>query len=388
MNANDFYTRRVLGMDYRVWATMLVISLLSLGLFGYRHVIHSGSSRILGCTPDTISVNGTKIEVLASCYLDRYSPFAISSDGPANVEWDFGDDTESQKGQVVNHKFVKEGTYRIIATVNKRCIYEGEVEVIEDPFYSARRKKPVVEIFADPMRPTSGSSVKFYCVSDIPTITSYKWTVLNTNEIQNIPEPTFTFNNDGNYDVQLLINNNESNIWKTVIQVSSRPPQIPAGNTDVGLNGGSPVDVRNIGRLVTSEVTPAANDDKPQNNNGINNERGNKTDSIKNASVHKAPELDEAAFKDLLQNVVNQEGKELEDLYEYLDYKASTRVEVNKSSTLISLKEFCQNMRGKKKSRRKIEALSFKIDDKKSIQTIQVKIPPKEGFFERLNPFN
>ena len=387
MNATDFYTRRVLGMDYRVWAAMLFISVLSLGLFGYRQIRYDASIANLGCTPDTISVNGKKIEVLASCYLNRYSPFAILSDDSAKVKWDFGDDTESQFGQVVHHKFVKEGTYTVTATVNKKCVYKVDVEVIEDPFYSGRPRKPVVEIYADPMRPTIGSSVKFYCVSDIPTITSYKWIVLNTNEVQTIADPTFTFNDEGNYDVELLINNNQANT-KAVIRVGSRLPQIPAGNSDLGAGGGTPVDAGNLGKLIASDVPFPSNDAERQNNNATNNERGNKPDSVNNATVHKVPELDPAAFKDLLQNVVNEEGKELEDLYEYLDYKASTRVEVNKSNSSISLKEFCKDMRERRKSKRKIETLSFKRDDKKSIQTIQVQVPPKEGFFDRLNPFN
>src|SRR5687768_164708 len=141
MNATDFYSRRVFGMDYRVWAAMLLISVLGLGLFGYRHIRYSASSGNLGCTSDTISVNGKKIEVVASCYLNRYSPFAILSDTTVNVEWNFNDGSEPQEGQVVNHKFIKEGIYRVTATVNERCIYEAEVEVIEDPFYSGIRRR-------------------------------------------------------------------------------------------------------------------------------------------------------------------------------------------------------------------------------------------------------
>jgi PKD repeat protein len=388
MNAADFYSRRIFGIDYRVWAAMLSISLLSLGLYGYKQIRYDTIGD-LSCPTDTIAVDGKKVEVVAGCYLNRYSTFAIQSDNAASVEWNFKDGTNSEKGQFVSHKFTQVGIYRVTATVNGRCTYTAEVEVVEDPFYLERLQRPVVEIYADPTRPTIGSSVKFYCVTDIPSITAYEWRVVNTDEVQMVAEPSFTFKNKGNYAVELVINNNPLKKWRTVIEVTNEILQTPQTGEGNVAGAGMPVDAGQLGKLITEEVTPPSSKDKQPNNNAvINNEGTSKPDTSNRTSTPKAPLLDPNAFKELLQEVIDQEGKELEDLYEYLDYKSSTMVKVNENKGLIPIKDFCKDMRGKKKKKRKIEALSFKIDDKKSIQTIDVKISSGGGFWDSINPFN
>lgn len=380
MNATNFFTRRILGMDYRVWGAMLLVCFLSLGLYGYKQ-IRFNTINDQPCPRDTITVNGKRVEVVASCYLNRYLLFEVQSEATGTVEWDFGDGTNVEKGQIVSHGFMEEKTYSVKATVNGVCEFRVEVVVVQDPFLSGNQEKPVVEVFADPMRPTTGSTVNFYCVADMPVIASYQWKVLNTNEVQKNAVPAFTFNGEGKYTIQLVINDDPSTITTKVIEVTTEMPQTKGTSANSASGAGMPSDIGPLGNLVP-----------PQSNNGsANNNQGTikpPVDTSKRASLPKAPEVDPGAFKDLLQNVVDQNGKELEDLYEYLDYKASTMVEVNENKSLIPLKDFCKNMRDKKKKKRKIESLSFKIDDKKSIQAIRVKVPQSGGFWDKLNPFN
>jgi PKD repeat protein len=382
MNATNFFTRRILGVDYRVWVAMLLVCFLSLGLYGYKQIRFT-SRNDQPCPTDTITVNGKMVEVVAGCYLSRFSVFGVQSEAAATVEWNFRDGTPVEKERIVSHRFIEEGTYRVTATINGRCESDVLVYVSDDPLFSGNPEKPVIEVFADPMHPTPGTIVKFYCVTDMPFVTSYEWKVLNTNEVQNDSVPSFTFKDGGNYTIQLVINGNPSTITTKVIEVNKVIPQAQGIPGDSGAGAGMPGNIGPLVDLAPPGGHPANTNTQPNSDQGTPKPP---VDTSKGVSPPKAPEVDPNAFKDLLQNVVNQEGKEPEDLYEYLDYKASTMVEVNQSKSLIPLKDFCKSMREKKKKWRKIETLSFKKDDKKSIQIIQVKVPEK-GFWDKLNPF-
>src|SRR4051794_28775195 len=104
MNATDLFTRRILGMDYRVWEAMLLVCFLSLGLYGYKQ-IRSTPTNDQPCPSDTIIVNGKSAEVVVSCYLDRFSTFKIHPETAATVEWNFRDGTNVEKGGTVSHRF-------------------------------------------------------------------------------------------------------------------------------------------------------------------------------------------------------------------------------------------------------------------------------------------
>ncbi len=389
MNATNFFTRRILGLDYRVWVAMVLVCFLSLGLYSYKQIRfnHINSQP---CPNDSITINGKSVENVASCVLNRLSLFGIQSDSAATVEWDFGDGTNVVKGQIVSHGFIEEKIYSVKATVNGECEFKVEVVIAQDPFLSGKQVKPVVEIFADPIRPKIGSTVHFYCVSDMPYITSYEWKVLEKNEVKGDSVPAFMFREGGIYTIQLVLNDDPLTRTTRAIKVITEmsPAQGPFDKS--GLGAVTPGGIGILGNSVQPGGNVSdPNNNPPSNNGAANNDQGtSKPDSPKRDSLPKAPEVDPGAFKDLLQNVVDQDGKELEDLYKYLDYKASTMVEVNENKSLIPLKDFCKNMRDKKKKKRKLESLSFKIDDKKSIQVIRIKVSQSGGFLDWVNPFN
>ena len=372
-------------MDYRVWSTMLGTCILCLALFGYRQISYHapGSEK---CSDEVIVVNSKKIELVTSCYLNQYSEFEILADSAARVEWNFGDGKGVEMGRVVSHKFDDEDTYIVTVSVNGYCEQDMEVRVVENPFHTPNSGRTVVKVIADPITPRVGEKVKFYCVTDLPSVNSYQWKVLNTNEIQTGEFPTFIFTQEGAYTVQLVLNNDAQTLTNSVIVATAgagpTPPVIPPD----GSGGGAPSPIGTLGPLVPKGANTAGEKVILQPNTGAGTNMGvlPTTDTAKGDS-NKTPKIDESAFKELLQQVINDKEKELEDLYVYLDYKGSTKVEVNGQETAISIKKFCENMRGKKKNLRKIESLEFKVDDNQSIQRIQVKVP--EGLWERLNPF-
>jgi hypothetical protein len=116
-------TGRVGGIDYRVWRAMAITCLLSLGLLGYDRIKHNQKAR--SCVPAQITVSGNFDEMAAICNLNRIYLYGIEAKGFAgNVEWDFNDGTPKVKGRTVHHRFMKEGIYKVVATVNGKCRFE------------------------------------------------------------------------------------------------------------------------------------------------------------------------------------------------------------------------------------------------------------------------
>ncbi|MEO6916080.1 MAG: PKD domain-containing protein [Chitinophagaceae bacterium] len=381
MNSTDFFTRRALGMDYRIWASMVLVCIASLALYSFSHtgIARSNNSN---CLLDTVQVNGKKAEIIVTCYLDQSSTFEFPKKNTSTVVWDFDDGTKRENGAFVSHKFTLDGTYMVTAIVNGTCKYTVEIEVVYDPFTSDDQSTPVIEIYADPINPTVGKEVKFYCVSDLRAIDSYQWTNSGTGEVKTDASPNFTFPKEGMYTIELVINKGKYPPTKSILNVKNGIPQpgLNLPGTASGLE--APV---SIGRL----VSPGPN---PFDSLGLShpkevNKTNSPSDSLKKAVERKAPELDPESFKGILQGVVDQNGKELDDLYKYLDYESATRVELNENGAFMPLKDFCNIMRKKKPGKRKIESVSFVKDNKNSIQTIKVKMVKNEGFFSRLNPF-
>ena len=387
MDATNFFTRRILGLDYGVWITMLLVCLFSLALYSYKQAALSASTAP-GCFIDTMRVNGKTVEFGATCYLNRTALFEFPSQAAVTVKWDFQDGSKPEWGRIVSHRFLEEGTHTVKVIVNGTCEYKETVEAVYDPFLSGDEAKPVIEIYADPMRPTTGKAVKLYCVSDLPFINAYEWKVINTNEVKTDTVPGFTFYSEGNYSIRLKVNNDESSAVTMVIKVAADVPLIPqtAGNSGSGM--GAPSDLGLLGKLVPPDGNGSNTRKDPPQNNGAANNAGPLLSDTPKIALSKATKKDPTAFKDLLQAVVDENEKEPEDLYEYLDYKGSTMVKVDENGSLIQLKEFCKDMRKKKKNKRKIESVGFDLDDKNSIRTIKVKMARNGGFLNRLNPFN
>lgn len=369
------FNGRLFGMDYRVWLAMLVTCCSVMALFGYKRINDRNRAP---CTDATITVDGKSMEGKAVCYAGRLAIFKIQGEGLVKVAWKFNDGSHANGGQIVSHKFIEEGNYKVAVLVNGDCSYEREITVKKVPV-NGRTEKAFIEIFPEPAQPKEGSTVAFHAVANVPAHV-YEWKLGSTGEVQHGAVATFTLNEAGAYSVRLMINNDPSTITTKVIEVFSltaQPPELNDGAPMPGAAAPPPVLVDQ------GKFNPAQPTAQPGN-------RGNTTDTGGSKPPLQKPqpvEVDPDTFKGLLQDVLN-ENKEIQDLYEYLDYKGSTMVQVNGKQPLMALKDFCKNMKEKKKNKRKIETVSFKKDDKKSIQQIQVSVPESGGFWDKVNPFN
>jgi hypothetical protein len=367
MSAN-ILAGRIMGMDYRVWLAMLVTCITTTALFGYKHV---NDRKAMPCADAIITIEGQPVERNAVYHVDRYLTFKIQMEGLTDVEWSFGDGIDKVKGQVESHKFIEAGAYTVNVTVNGHCTFEREITV-EKPLHPGDEEKTIIEIVNEPKVPKVGDAVAFGVASNLQ-IHSYEWKSLNTDDaVQQTAVASFAFDVPGKYIIRLIVNNDPKTVRNKVIEVGADTPPMP-GTLNSGL--------ANPGVLVPAGPPPVLIEQGLPNTGGATNDskngaKGPDTSTAKPATPKPKAEADPATFKDMLQDVID-EKKEIEDLFAFLDYQGSTKVKVNESASLVSLRDFCKKMRSEKKNRRKIEALSFKKDDKNSIQTIQVKVPEK-----------
>jgi PKD repeat protein len=364
---------------------------MCLGLLRYQQITNY---RVINkACADTITVNG-KDEGIAICYINRLTTFEIKKEGAAKVVWNFGDGTAKVEGSPVSHKFTKAGNYRVVASVNGNCKLEGEVTVRHPRNLDLNKQEKIeVRIFQDPVNPKVGSTVTLVGVPNIPIqVNSYEWKLLNGRnvKIKKDSAANFKFNSPGKYTVQLMINNDPLLTTKKVIEVVAVPPpmlEAPIAGSNVGgpgafapppvLPGESPSNNQNDQQQNQSNQRPIDSNQATQP--GINQRDKTALDSPKAAVKSGAIIIDEDSFKDLLQEVI-EEDKEIDELYEYLDLKGETKVEVN-GGEVVKLPKFCRNARSKKN---KIESLKFSKNENNSIQLIKVKLQKRKGLFKRV----
>lgn len=359
MHTATIPTRRLTGLDYRVWLVMLFTWLVCLGLYGYKK-LSNGTGGTQACAENVgITVN-TKEGPVAVCYLDRIAIFQIKAPKGTKVEWNFDDGTAAY-GTIVQHTFAAEGDYTVTARLNGDCKYRQAITVKEAPVSTAEER--TVQIIPDSTAPKAGSTVRFYAVCD-PPATTYEWTLMETKDVQHEAVASFVFSTAGKYTVQLVVNGDALHPKRRTIEVADLPPP-PAANYPFNANGGGNPVVP--GQLLKPGEDPFNIQKGPANNpaNGGTQPEPSKTEPAK-----KATGIDPETFKGFLQDVLNG-SKELSELYPYLDYGETTLVQVNGKDEM-KIAAFCRE-----KQKKKIEALEFKRDDKNGIQKIKVKLKGK-----------
>lgn len=361
-------TRRLTGLDYRVWMVMLLTWIVCLGLYGYKK-LSSGTGGIQPCAANVSLTVNNKEEPAAVCYLDRIAIFQIKAPKGAKVEWSFDDGTPVAYGTIVQHKYAAEGDYTVSARLNGDCQYKQELTVKETPVSTTEER--TVQIIPDSTAPKAGSTVRFFAVCDPPAET-YEWRLLETGEVQHEAVASFTFAAAGKYKVQLVLNNDAAHPKTKTIDVADLPTAPAANYPFTAASGGNPVVP---GPLLKPGDNPFAEVQKGPASNGANG--GNQPEPSKTEPAKpKATAIDPETFKNKLQDVLNGD-EEMAALYSYLDYQESTMVKIDGEKANVTLKAFCKEHR-----KEKIETLEFKKDDKTGTWLL-VKLE-KRGFFKKL----
>jgi hypothetical protein len=217
MNAYAIFTRTRLGIDTRVWLSLLVALLLSGALFGFRIATTEA------CIDIAIVARNTENPAAVIFYTNDRLSFTAKANNNTDVAWDFGDNTIG-KGARATHTYSAPGTYFVTATVNKKCREFISIIVRKQVLPSLPAGSDSRELSINgPDAPKAGEVVTFY--TNI-TGDSYEWNVLNSPnyETQRIAVATYTFTNEGPQTIELKI---DGKVVRKNIQVLPGDGKLP-----------------------------------------------------------------------------------------------------------------------------------------------------------------
>ena len=101
---------------------MIIVIILSLGLLSYKLIDKKK------CTPFSFRIK--HISLIDSIYYTGEPVTFTASLNDPDILWNLGDNTQEQEGSMVTHKFLKEGTYIITASLNGGCANEQKITVL------------------------------------------------------------------------------------------------------------------------------------------------------------------------------------------------------------------------------------------------------------------
>jgi hypothetical protein len=202
-----------MGLDNRVWRVMILVLILTSGLLGYKLLDRPK------CVPVDFKIK-TLSENDSTYYTDEILSFAVSN--PAeNITWDFNDNTGTQEGTFVTHRFKTEGKYYIKLTVNSGC----------ESIHLITVKKAIPDDIGNGKEFIGGHDNTFVGVSETFTslqhADSYEWNILDHPEYGSHTGLTtnYKFLQPGDYTIELVLNKSRLKKYRKTITVggSSKP---------------------------------------------------------------------------------------------------------------------------------------------------------------------
>lgn len=213
MNSERILTRKTLGLDHRVWRVMIVLFVLSIGLFSYTLIDKPT------CTPVDFKIKTIDNDSVYST--DEILSFS-SLRFEKNITWDFGDNSPIGSGTFLTHRFATEGKYFIKVTVNSDCQFIKPITV---------RKAVVASLISDKEQ-IDGHPSTFVGAGESYTsllsAKSYEWSVENHPEygLLNGQSATYRFLSPGEFTIQLTLDKDRLKIYrKSVTVVENEKPK-------------------------------------------------------------------------------------------------------------------------------------------------------------------
>ena len=317
MTSNRIFTKQIMGLDYRVWRVMLILSILSLGLLSYR-LLDSKK-----CMPVNFSIK-TIVTHTGNTYNAGETLSFISSANKDEITWDFGDNTEKASGQYVTHTYQNSGSYKITASTGAgaSCETVQSIQVIQEVVSPESNNNMVTgEEIVGPVSTLTGKQEIFTCMV---TAATYEWSISNYPKMtQSGSTAKFQFPTPGKYTVQVTLNADRTKRYIKEINVEAAP------------NLNSPIP-ENIKPLIPESVQPLPPPPPEKKSVNISND----------------------IFKGYLEKVIDKKMAAA-DFDNYLCYKGETRVTLN--GTLMTFNALCEEISGKKRRKMIIGKTKIKI---------------------------
>ncbi|MFT4092333.1 MAG: PKD domain-containing protein [Niabella sp.] len=339
------------GIDFKVWVTFIVLTVLSAGLLSYKVATN------VPCPAFTISATGKLNHPEGNnshtFYVNEQITFTASLAATArNITWDFDDGSDKKSGASVLHTYIKEGYYLVKAIVNGECIQSFNIRITQ----SNTITNTVAPAAISPIISADIISLGDEAVFNTSAVgANYEWSV---EELPDQPKQTantakFAFVKPGNFTVVLKVDDNK--VYRKLIQVVDNSNQLGQA---AALPPVSPIDAP----PVPQEPLPAP--DKTQEDQKNTNAEAEKQEPVAPpAKVY--DQLPEPAIRSMLDEVIAGK-KGVEDFNNILCNGAGTKVMANNQSTTFAA--LCNELKEKKgvlilKKKRKIQSFKVVRDD-------------------------
>ncbi len=222
MPPTSIFTRKRMGLDNKVWFSMLMVILLSLGLVGYKF---KGSGEKIDCKAIAIYVNGRANTDSVFFRTGELLTFRSPINPGDKVSWDFGDGSKTIEGFSSVHSFKLAGIYNVTAVINGECFFDKKVKIKKAEPVIRDSLGNITENIIGEEQGLVGDNLVFS--TPLPAST-YEWYIENNN---NYPKKSgdsisYKFRSAGNYILVLVLNQDRSKKFtKTIIVSDLRAPE-------------------------------------------------------------------------------------------------------------------------------------------------------------------
>ena len=224
MSAETIFTRRPAGLDYGVWLTAIIASILAIGLLGFKI---AGSN--VTCHTVMITVKPAAGQPEDVYYVGEKLSFQSQMANAKTVEWEFGDGSPKVSGPTAVHAFMTEGSYLVTTIVNGKCTESVTIMIrqLTNAHISTAPAQDSSLIFG-PDAPIAGEPVRYTAAG---TAQSYEWTVLNSPDfpVQREPSAIYIFPAPGTRVIEVKLDNDPAKTYRKTITIlpSSKPAEAP-----------------------------------------------------------------------------------------------------------------------------------------------------------------
>lgn len=299
MNSERILTRKTLGLDHRVWRVMIVLFVLSVGLYSYTLIDKPK------CMPVDFKIKTIDNDSVYST--DEILSFS-SMRFEKNITWDFGDNSPNGTGTFITHRFATEGKYFIKVTVNSDCQFIKPITV----------RKAIVET-VNSREQIDGHPSTFVGASESYTslakATTYEWSVENHPEygVLNGQSVSYKFMSSGDFTIQLTLDKDRFKIYRKSVTVVENEKPKPVEKID------KLIDYDKLAKL-------------------------DKETSVKTS-------ISEMTFAEYLEKVIAGQYF-AKDFNDYLCMEGKTPVIINgKADRQVTFEQACAELNGKRKSK-------------------------------------
>lgn len=223
------YSKKIGGLDYKVWLTLCTVALLSFGVIGYKSAVRVNCPVFKIAATGTMQHNNQRARIF---YVNEVISFNLmpNPNGKTTPKWNFGDLSPVFTSNAATHRFLISGNYTITVTVDNVCIDKYIIHIVESPLNN-NELIPTVEIIA-PDSIMQGDSL---FLTTTKQSQSYQWAISERMDITpvNQRDAKIFIPDAGVYTILLKVDNGETFQKQILVKSLSNFPA-PGPNPDPG----------------------------------------------------------------------------------------------------------------------------------------------------------